>query len=123
MTVTRGADARRIQTPNAIMTTLASPTQGGAGRALWRVDMAAGQSGPLHTFDVEQLWTVVAGGAEVTIDGEPATLAAGDTAVIPAAVTRQIRAAGTGLAAIVTAPAGARAAAEGTDPVVPAWIA
>jgi quercetin dioxygenase-like cupin family protein len=124
MTVIRRAGARRTQTPNAVMTTLASPTQGGAAQSLWRVDMTPGQSGPLHTFDAEQLWTVLAGGAEITLDGAAVSLAPGDTAVLPAAVPRQVTAdGGDGLSAIVTAQAGARAAAAGADPVVPPWIA
>jgi quercetin dioxygenase-like cupin family protein len=124
MTVIRRADARRTQTPNAVMTTLASPTQGGAAQSLWRVDMTPGQSGPLHTFDAEQLWAVLAGGAVITLDGAAVSLEPGDTAVIPAEVPRQVTAdGGDGLSAIVTAQAGARAAAAGADPVVPPWIA
>jgi quercetin dioxygenase-like cupin family protein len=105
------------------MTTLASPTLGGASQALWRVDMSPGQSGPPHTFDVEQLWTVLAGGAVITLDGADFTLAPGDTVVLPPAVPRQIKAgADAGLSAIVTAKAGARAAAADRDPAVPPWI-
>ena len=52
MSVIRCGEARRTETPNAVMTTLASPTLGGARQALWRVDMTGGQAGPLHAFDV-----------------------------------------------------------------------
>ena len=42
------ADTRTTVTPNATMTTLASPTLGAtSGRSLWQVDMAAGASGPV----------------------------------------------------------------------------
>jgi quercetin dioxygenase-like cupin family protein len=105
------------------MTTLASPTQGGAGHALWRVDMGPGASGPAHTFDVEQIWTVIDGSATVELDGAAVPLAAGDTVVLPAAAERRV-ATEHGCAAIVTAAAGARARlADGTDRGVPAWIA
>ena len=43
----RAGQARRTETPNALMTTLASPSQGPtAGLSMWRVEMRAGQQGP-----------------------------------------------------------------------------
>lgn len=125
MPVIRAAERRRTETPNAVMTTLASPTQGGARQAVWRVDMQAGQAGPPHAFDAEQVWTVLDGGATVELDGEALAVAAGDTVVLPASAPRRIVAdPGAGFAALVAAPAGARATLEdGTDRGVPAWIA
>jgi quercetin dioxygenase-like cupin family protein len=123
MTVISRADARRTETPNAVMTTLASPTQGGTGHALWRVDMRPGQAGPPHAFDVEQVWIVLEGGATVELEGATHALAAGDTLVIPAGAARRVTAAPAGFAAIVAAPAGARATlTDGTDKGVPPWI-
>lgn len=47
-TPVRSTHARRAATPNAIMTTLASPSLGSsAGLSLWQVQMNAGQRGPL----------------------------------------------------------------------------
>ncbi|KRF11284.1 hypothetical protein ASG90_16090 [Nocardioides sp. Soil797] len=85
------ADARVTETPNAVMTTLGSPTQGGTSDlSLWRVAMAAGQSGPRHSFDVEQVWYVASGSAAVVTDEGRVELAPGDTIVLPARGTRQI---------------------------------
>lgn len=125
MGVIRHADSRRTQTPNAMMTTLASPTQGGARQALWRVDMRPGQAGPPHVFDTEQVWTVLEGGATVELDKQTLAIEPGDTVVMPAGVPRRVTAdPQAGLAAIVTAPAGARARTpDGTDHGVPPWIA
>jgi quercetin dioxygenase-like cupin family protein len=111
MTVIRRADSRRTETPNAVMTTLASPTQGGAaGQAVWRVDMSPGQTGPLHAWDAEQVWTVLAGAAAVELDGEEIEVGQGDTVIMPADAPRRVTADPVGgLAAIVVAPAGARA--------------
>jgi quercetin dioxygenase-like cupin family protein len=124
MPLIRQTDARRTETPNAVMTTLASPTIGGAGHAVWRVDMRRGQAGPAHAFDVEQVWTVVRGGATVVLAGEALAVTAGDTVVMPAVTERRILAdPQDGFAAIVSAPAGARATLpDGTDKGVPAWI-
>ena len=42
----RAGQARRTETPNALMTTLASPSQGPtAGLSMWWVEMRAGQQG------------------------------------------------------------------------------
>ena len=138
MRVIRSAAARRTSTPLAHMTTLASPTQGNAATALWRVDMAPGATGPHHTFDVEQIWTVISGGATVVAGDASSNLGAGDTFVLPADLPRRIHSDPVhGFVAIVTAPAGARAynpndvtpadacdgAPRAAERLVPAWIA
>ncbi|MET8676741.1 cupin domain-containing protein [Streptomyces sp. NPDC004647] len=120
------------------MTTLASSTQGDtAGLAVWRVEMRAGQSGPAHAFDSEQVWTVLEGGATVELGGEPFGVATGDTVVMPADVRRRVISdARTGFTAIVATRAGARAHVEGAagqgapacavadgDRLLPAWVA
>ena len=136
MPVIRRAETRRTETPNAVMTTLASPAQGGAGQAVWRVDMRPGQAGPLHAIDTEQVWTVLDGGATVELDGQALTLGPGDTIILPADAPRRVSAdPEAGLAAIAVAPAGTRAyTLDGTrvapgcavpdgDKLVPAWVA
>ncbi|MFC8528534.1 cupin domain-containing protein [Nocardia sp. NPDC057227] len=116
--------ARHTVTPAGAMTTLASPTLGAAGSALWRVRMAPHAAGPEHRIDVEQIWTVLDGGAEITLGAEKLTLAPGDTAVLPADVLRQITAGPWGLTAVATAPAGANAFRAGeAQGIVPPWIA
>jgi quercetin dioxygenase-like cupin family protein len=135
MPVIRRAESRRTRTPNAVMTTLASPTQGGAGQAVWRVDMPPGQAGPLHAMDTEQIWTVLDGGATVELIDGPLAVVPGDTLVIPADAPRRVTAdPASGFAAIVVAPAGTRAyPLDGTrvaaacarpdgDKLVPTWV-
>jgi quercetin dioxygenase-like cupin family protein len=123
--VVRAADTRRTETPNATMTTLASPTLGASGGlSLWQVEMSAGQSGPRHAFDSEQMWSVQAGRVVVDVGSESCQLERGDTVSLPAGVERQIHAAtdarilvcGHGRA-IASVPGGR--APQGT----PAWIA
>jgi quercetin dioxygenase-like cupin family protein len=133
--VIRRAETRRTETPNAVMTTLASPTQGGAGCAVWRVDMRPGQAGPLHAIDTEQIWTVLDGAAVVELDGQRHTVEAGDTVVIAADAPRRVSVHSTaGFAAVVVAAAGMRAyPLDGTtvaptcavpdgDKVIPGWV-
>jgi quercetin dioxygenase-like cupin family protein len=136
MNVIRGAETRRTETPNAVMTTLASPTQGNSGQAVWRVEMAAGHAGPLHGIDAEQVWTVLAGGASIEADADDVALESGDTIVLPADVPRRVTANPVeGLVAIVSAPAsmrayvlqgsvtGPHAAVADADKIVPGWVA
>jgi quercetin dioxygenase-like cupin family protein len=136
MPVIRSADSRRTETPNAVMITLASPTQGQASTSVWRVEMKPGQAGPLHAFDAEQIWTILAGGASVLLGADVIEAGPGDTLVLPPDVPRKITAdAGVGLTAVCAAPAGLRAyALDGTvpgahcavrdrDKLVPAWVA
>lgn len=124
MPVIRQSDTRRTETPNAVMTTLASPTQGGSSSALWRVDMAAGNSGPVHHCDAEQIWTILTGRATFHLDGTPLDATEGDTVILPAETARRISAGPRGYTALVTAPGGATVRTpDGGDPIVPAWMA
>lgn len=123
--IIRADQARRSETPNAVMTTFASPTLGGSSLALWRVSMAPGSKGPLHRLTEDQILTVEGGGGELVIEGDLHAVRAGDTVVLPANCMRQVLAnAATGLEAVVVAKAGARAVlADGTDRGVPPWVA
>jgi quercetin dioxygenase-like cupin family protein len=138
MRVIRSAETRRTETPNAVMTTLASPTQGGSAQAVWRVEMRPGQAGPLHGIDAEQVWTVLDGGARFEVGagteagdgteagtgteagGRTASLGRGDTIVLPADIARRVTAdAQAGLVAIVAAPASMRAYGVSGTPAGP----
>lgn len=93
LTPVRADETRTTETPNAEMTTLASPTLGQTeGLSLWRVAMREGQRGPLHVFDVEQVWTVLEGRFRIDARAGALELGAGDTVVLPGHVERQITA-------------------------------
>ena len=124
MTLVRSDAARRVETPNAVMTTYASPSQGGAAAALWRVEMAPGAVGPLHVMDGEQIWTVLDGAATVSVDDERLDARVGDTVVLDAGRPRRIAAdPQRGLTAIVTGRGADVASGPGREPTVPPWIA
>lgn len=119
------ADARRATTtPNGTMTTLASPSIGSAGTALWSVEMNPDAEGPIHAFEDEVLWMVTAGDGVVRSAGEEQGFVAGDTLVLPAGVMRQLTAGPAGFTAIATTPAPGRVTRDddGTT-AVPAWVA
>jgi quercetin dioxygenase-like cupin family protein len=108
------------ETPNATMTTLASPTLNGADIAVWRVRMDAGAAGPLHDVDVDQVLTVEAGEAEIDLGGARSVVHAGETALLPAGTPRKVRAAGDSVmqALVVSRPnATASTSARGDVPL------
>src|ERR1700730_10062933 len=135
MPLIRHADSRRTETPNAVMTPNPMAPQGGPGHAYWRVEMRAGQAGPLHVIDTEQVWTVLDGGATVELDGQVLTAGHGDTLGLPADAPRRVSGdPAAGFAAIAVAPPGTRAypldgstvsptcAVPDGDKLVPAWV-
>lgn len=79
-------------TPNATMTGFAAPSRGSAELSTWRVEMAAGATGPEHSVTREQVWLVTSGTLNVTCDGRTEKVGAGQTLVLPPDVLRQIRA-------------------------------
>jgi quercetin dioxygenase-like cupin family protein len=125
VSLTHATKARRTETPTGVMTTLASPTQGGSKHlSLWRVEMPSGRSGPLHRFDSEQLWTVLDGQISISCEGVVTEVAVGDTVIIPADVERQVTAV-EDASVIVCGFGDAVASVPGEDTPrgTPAWIA
>ena len=74
------------ETPNAVMRTLAAPSTGAAELAVWTVEMRAGQAGPPHTADREQVWTAAGWAKRFALDLEPAETGYGHDSAAVAAV-------------------------------------
>ena len=121
----RAGERRRSETPNATMTTFASPTLGATtGLSMWQVEMSAGARGPRHVFDSEQVWTVLEGQLAAVVASEKSELRAGDTVVLPAGAERQL-AATTDVRVLVCGhgDATARVPGEHAPRGTPPWIA
>ena len=104
------------RTPNAVMHTLAAPSTGTEELAVWIVEMDAGQSGPPHTADREQVWVVQYG--TVRINGVKHT----GTTVVPAHTERRIEAV-TAARALVCSRAGATVTTVDGDTRALPWAA
>lgn len=84
---------RRAATSTAVMTTLASPTQGHArALSMWRVEMPERSHEPCHVVDSEQIWHVTRGRLAIRTEEASVELAAGDTVVLPESVARELEA-------------------------------
>ena len=84
--------APRHETPNAVMRTLASPSLGSTELAVWHVSMEAGQEGPEHKVNREQVWIVLEGHLDVEVAGESSCLKEGAALRIPPEVVRRVSA-------------------------------
>ena len=102
-----------FETPNAVMRTLASPSLGTSDLAVWTVEMRAGQSGPSHRAEHEQVWVVLEGRLTVNdID-----YAAGETVVVAADQERRVTAPEPVRALVASRGGGTVTTAEGTHPL------
>ena len=122
MTHIRLDDARTTETPAATMRTYASPTTPmPADVAVWRTEMAAGASGPLHTVDTDQVVVVVRGRLSAEIDGSRSQVPAGDSVVLPAGALRRLTAGEDGLVTLTASTPAATARVGDGDPVPVPW--
>lgn len=117
-------DTRTHETPNAVMTTLASPTLNGAAVAVWRVEMTPGAVGPAHLVDVDQVLTVETGTLEIELEGAVRAVDAGETVLLRAGAHRRVRATGatTMRALVASAPRATASTADRSNVPVP-WAA
>jgi quercetin dioxygenase-like cupin family protein len=114
---------RVTETPNAVMTTYASPTLGSEELSVWRVEMKATARGPVHVVDSEQVWTGLSGHATITVDGAEVELKEGVAVVLPKGVERQVNATGD-FTALVSGYGHAKVSVPGeeTDRGTPPWM-
>lgn len=113
---------KRFDTPNATMETLASPEVTGSPIAVWRVEMAPGASGPVHTVSEEQVLVGVGGRLTAVLGDETREIGAGDTVLLRAGAPRQIVNSGDEPAvALVSSPPGGVASVAGGEPVALPW--
>ncbi len=80
--------------PGVVTRMLVSALTGAEGLCVFEQFCDSGRGAPTHRHAVEEVLTVVDGEAEVWLDGERATLAAGQSVVVPAGRKHGFRNAG-----------------------------
>ncbi|MEP6559657.1 MAG: cupin domain-containing protein [Nakamurella sp.] len=105
------------------VTGYAAPSRGTTAVSLWRVELAAGSSSPLHVIDAEEVFLGLEGRAVVVADGVESAVTPGDCLVVPAGTCFSICADAAGpFRAVVCMPAGGQATVLPDGPTfVPPW--
>lgn len=117
------APEHTVTTPNATMTRLATPSLGTSALSTWRVTMDPGASGPTHTVDHEQVWTVTTGTLTITTGTHTDTVTTGQTAVLPAGLERRVHAGTDGAHALVAMHSDGQVSTPGQTPRPLPWAA
>lgn len=116
------AGVPRHETPNAVMRTFAAPSLGASELSVWEVAMTAGQRGPQHTVDREQVWIVLEGELRVQFGGQDVTVRAGDALRLPPDTPRRVAATLSARALVASPAAPMVTTAEGKTRPLP-WAA
>lgn len=90
MTVVRTTAGTVHELHGARFTTYASPSRGSRELCAWQLEVPAGQVGVPHTISREEVFLVLDGEIQVTLDGQRHHLAAGDVAVAPPGASLQV---------------------------------
>ena len=104
-------------------TSLATPSRGGTDMtSVWRVAIAPGTTPTPHSLTREEIFVVLRGQAEVTIDDARQTAGAGDTIVVPADVPFVLHNSGTEpLELLCCLPVGGQARLADGTLLTPPW--
>ncbi|GLW46229.1 cupin [Streptomyces sp. NBRC 14336] len=91
MPVIRSSDAVTHEIHGARFVSYATPRTGSKELCAWRGEVPPGTDAPAHTVSKEEILHVLVGTLRVTLDGDTADLAAGDTLVINAGSTLAVQ--------------------------------
>jgi quercetin dioxygenase-like cupin family protein len=106
----------------ARFTALATPTRGSTDTSVWLVEIAPGHPGQPHRLTREEVFVVLAGRAEVSLDGEVSRAGVGDAIVVPPDVPFALAAAGPEpMRALCCLPVGGQARLGDGEQFVPPW--
>jgi quercetin dioxygenase-like cupin family protein len=123
MPVERAADHPTFEIGGNAVTSFAAPARGAEEAALFQIELPAGGGLPPHRHDHFDVFTVTAGGGTVFLGDEAATLAAGDSCVVPPDQLHWVEAGPDGATIVVTMLAGTKLIREDDGTVlVPPWV-
>ncbi|OJF13607.1 cupin domain-containing protein [Couchioplanes caeruleus] len=124
MAVIREQDVVEHRMHGATFHSYVAPSRGSRELSAWRLEIADGTVGVPHRVSREEVLFLLSGAVTTTIDGETATVRAGEAAFVPAGAQFAIdNTSGELATAWVTTSAGLRATlADGTE-LSPPWAA
>ena len=107
-------DPRTSSTPNAELSSFATPSLGSTELSSWKISMKPGAEGPVHAIDREQIWLPLTGSLAFTVDNATTVVTAGQAAILPAYEVRQVRVVDGPVEAMVCMPVGGYATVPGS---------
>lgn len=108
--------------PGTRFTELINPRNGARDTCVWRVEIAPGTPATPHEVTREEVFTILAGRARVTIAGVEGEAHVGDAVLVPAHTPFAIGNAGDEpLIALCCQPVGGQARLPGQDAFTPPW--
>lgn len=124
MAVIRASEAPTFTLPGVQFTSLTTPSRGAHEICTWHLHLAPKTPrGEAHWLDHEEVFVVISGALDVTINGDTETLQAGDAIAVPAQAHLQVSNSNAVPAhALVSIPVGFHATlASGEDVGTPPW--
>jgi quercetin dioxygenase-like cupin family protein len=105
------------------ITGYAAPSRGAGSVSLWRIELAAAASSPLHLMDVEEVFLAIDGRAILVVDSTETVVEAGDCLILSPGTAFTLTAGADGpFRAVACMPAGGRATILPDGPTfVPPW--
>jgi quercetin dioxygenase-like cupin family protein len=108
--------------PGARFTSLATPSRGSTDTSVWIVELEPGHPGQPHRLTREEVFVVLEGQAQVSLDGETSRAEPGDAIVVPAGVPFALAAVGEQpLRALCCLPVGGQGQLADGEPFTPPW--
>jgi mannose-6-phosphate isomerase-like protein (cupin superfamily) len=124
MPVIQSSQAPQFTIPGLTVTGLAAPSRGSRETCVWRLAIAPGAPGALHTLDREEIFVALAGRAVATIGEDRHELAPGDALIVPAHQPFSLANPHAEVfEAIAVLPVGGLAAMPAGAPFAPPWTA
>ena len=123
MSYVSAADAPVFSVPGFEFRGLTAPSRGARELCTWHLYVAPHAAGDAHSLDCEEVFVVVEGHLDVSIDGAGRTLTAGDAIAVPVGARLEVaNATNTTAHAIVCIRAGFQAVMADGQPVgTPPW--
>jgi mannose-6-phosphate isomerase-like protein (cupin superfamily) len=122
MPIIKATTAPQFEIPGLEVTGLAAPSRGSRETSVWRLALASGAPGAVHTVDREEVFVALAGRAIASVGDEQYVLAAGDALVVPAGVPFSLaNPHPEPFEAIAALPVGGRVVMAGGEPFAPPW--
>ena len=107
---------------HARFTALATPSRGSAETSVWRVELASGAPATPHRLTREEVWVLLDGQADVSLDGQTSRANTGDAIVVPPGTEFAITAVGVEPLHAVCLPVGGQGQIGDGDPFAPDWV-